>query len=115
VTPSGSDTASLLIISTTAHTLSAALPMTTIVASALTTFGLLGLVIAGCATERKRLWQTGALLGVALAMVTAVAGCNGPTRTIDPLTGTPAGAYTVTVTATSGNTTHQANVTLIVR
>jgi hypothetical protein len=115
VTPSGA-VSSALTITTTPHTLASASPVRNDLASALTGFGLLGLVIVGGSTRRKRVRQSAAMLLVVMAIVAGVAGCGGGhTKVPNPTTGTPAGTYTVTVTAASGATSHTGTITLTVQ
>jgi Bacterial Ig-like domain (group 3) len=116
LTPSGA-VSSALTITTTAHTLASASPAPSILASALTGVGLLGVVIVGGATRRKRVWQSAAMLLVVMAIVAGLAGCGGGGHTPvpNPTTGTPAGTYTVTVTAASGATSHAGTITLTVQ
>jgi hypothetical protein len=115
LTPSGA-VSSALTITTTAHTLASASPAPGVLASALTGFGLLGVVIVGGATRRKRVRQSAAMLLVVMAIVASVAGCGGGhTKVPNPNSGTPAGTYTVTVTAASGGTSHTGTITLTVQ
>jgi hypothetical protein len=119
LTPSGA-VSSALTITTTAHTVSSASRVPSVLAaSALTGFGLLGLVIVGGVPGRKRVWQSAAMLLVVIAFVAGMTGCGGnkatPTPVPNPATGTPAGTYTVTVTAASGTTSHTGTITLTVQ
>ena len=62
----------------------------------------------------RRLIPAGAL---ALLLVSAgyLSGCAGGFPELSKNTGTPAGTYTITVTATSGSDVHSTTVTLIVQ
>jgi hypothetical protein len=117
LTPGSVAVNSALSITTTAHTLASASPAPGIWASAMTGFGLLGVVIVGGATRRKRVWQFAAMMLVVMAIVAGLAGCGGGGHTPvpNPTTGTPAGTYTVTVTAASGATSHTGTITLTVQ
>jgi len=116
LTPGGVAVNSALSITTTAHTLASAFRVRSVLASALTGFGFLGLVIVGSVTGRKRVWQSAAMLLVVMAIVAGLAGCGGGhTAVPNPTTGTPAGTYTVTVTAASGTTSHTGTITLTVQ
>jgi len=66
------------------------------------------------ATTRRRRWSILALM-MLLALIVAVPACGGggPSHHQDP--GTPAGTYTVTVTATAGSLTQQGSFTLVVK
>jgi ABC-type glycerol-3-phosphate transport system substrate-binding protein len=83
-------------------------------------FGVFGLVLAGIGTKRNRRHM--AVLGIVLlvTMFTFI-GCGGGSSnsgTNPSVPGTPAGTYTVTVTAAGNGTsapTHTMNVTLIVQ
>jgi hypothetical protein len=75
--------------------------------------GLSGLVIIGGVRRRKGIWQSAILLIVVVIGLT-MAGCGGD-HVINPTTGTPAGTYTVTVNAASGNTSHSGTITLFVQ
>jgi hypothetical protein len=56
----------------------------------------------------------GMLLGGFFALILFVQGCSS-SKTTTTTTGTPAGTYTVTVNAASGNATRSAVVTLVVQ
>jgi hypothetical protein len=82
--------------------------------------GLVGLVFAMGIPRRKRMWKALSLSFGVLVIVAAMASCGGGSSTPPPPavmhgTGTPPGASTVTLTATSGSTSHTANVTLVVQ
>jgi hypothetical protein len=74
--------------------------------------GLLLAAIAVPITLRRRRTfagpRCGALLGLMLIGAMTLQGCHGGRNANPsaPVTGTPAGSYTVTITATSGSTTH---------
>jgi len=117
LTAGGSAVSSALTISTTAHTIASAFPMPGIVPGALAGVGLLGLVVVGGVTGRRRMWQSASMLLIVLAIATTMAGCGGGGRTPtpNPTTGTPAGTYSVTVTGASGSTSHAGTITLVVQ
>jgi Bacterial Ig-like domain (group 3)/FG-GAP-like repeat len=69
----------------------------------------LGLLLMGSRRRNKRWLYTQLGLGFALLLIPATIGCGGTTNN------TPAGAYQITVTATSGSTTHTATFTLTVQ
>jgi hypothetical protein len=84
---------------------------------------LLGVIARGSrahAIAPRLTWEKTAALLILLAMLSAAAGCGGGTTTTvpppppPPPTGTPAGTYTIAVTATSGNFSQSVNLTLIV-
>jgi hypothetical protein len=64
--------------------------------------------------RRVRLARSLPLATVFLALVFLAAGCGGGGGGRDGATGTPPGTYTITVKGTSGGTTHNATVTVIV-
>jgi hypothetical protein len=74
---------------------------------------LLGVGIGGKKSRRRRLIIT-AMLGVFFALVLFQAGCGSSSRT-STTTGTPAGTYNLTVTATSGTATRTQQIVLVVQ
>jgi hypothetical protein len=105
-----------LTITTTAPT--AAPPAPGLGAGLGTTAGFFGLVLVGGLAVRKRgrRWGAAFLLLTVLSLCGALISCGGggpPPITHNP--GTPPGTSTVTITATSGSTTHTAIVTLVVQ
>ena len=93
-------------------------PMNPTLWASLGGFGLFGLILAG--TGKKRSHQMAVILGmlVVMMMITFV-GCGGgsSSSTTPPVTttGTPAGNYTVTVTAAASGVSHALNVTVTVQ
>jgi hypothetical protein len=77
---------------------------------------LLALILLACAarTRRQRLAAAVPLAGLVLFLIFQTVGCNGMSSGGSNVHGTQAGTYTVTITGTSGATTHTATVTLIV-
>jgi len=71
-----------------------------------------GLLLVGIPTRRRRLAV--ALTLVTVALVASLAGCGGGSSS-PKSPGTPAGSYTVTVTGTSGSTSHTTNVSVVVK
>jgi hypothetical protein len=68
-------------------------------------------------TRRQRLAEALPLIGLLFFLILQVIGCGGGSSTPPPPpppTGTPAGTYTVTVTGTSGATTHTTTLMLTV-
>ncbi|HEY6304857.1 MAG TPA: Ig-like domain repeat protein [Candidatus Angelobacter sp.] len=112
VTTAGSTT---LTIATTAPTSTP--PATGLGAGLGTTAGFFGLVLFGGLTARKRArrWLPAFLLPTVLALCGALVSCGGGGPPVVHNPGTPPGTSTVTITATSGNTTHTATVTLVVQ
>jgi large repetitive protein len=127
ITPDAGSPLVTLTIATVSRTASApadfpggrrAMPLLCLAGIALT---LLGIVKrnSGCGTQRLAPQFLWAFLLVAVAGLIAcsgsVAGNSSPAQ-VNPVsgTGTPAGTYTITVTATSGSITHSTQVTLIV-
>jgi subtilase family serine protease len=78
------------------------------------TGGLFAAVLLGGVSPRRR-WLAVLGLFVAVAILTGVACGGGGGSTVQKSQGTPAGTYTITVTATSGSTTHTTNVSLTVQ
>jgi hypothetical protein len=80
---------------------------------------MLFLAWIGFACARRRRALAGVTLAAMLLLVAlGLASCGGGssgTTTTPPVTGTPAGTYSITVTATSGSLSHQAVVTLNVQ
>jgi YVTN family beta-propeller protein len=124
----GANTTAVLTVTTTARTSAAAAAKTTAVTrtahlglAPFVTFGLVGFVLLGGAANRKR---GAAMLGMmvavlALGTMVACGGGGGGNNNNPPppppppvTTGTPAGAYTINVTATSGSLTHTSSVTV---
>ena len=74
----------------------------------------LALLGVGLGGKRQRRWLMGLLLAGFFALIVFLQGCSS-TATITTTTGTPAGTYTVTVNAVSGNATRTTLVTLVVQ
>lgn len=74
---------------------------------------LLGAGIGGRKSRRRRVLMT-ALLGCFFALVVFQAGC-GSSSTATTTSGTPAGSYNLTVTATSGTATRTQQIVLVVQ
>ena len=109
VTPSGGPASTTMMISTTVRmTQSAAIP-----SGLLTGAGFFGLVLIGGLASRKTPKKAFFMAVSLLALAMMLISCGGHHTTIT--TGTPAGTFSVTITATSGNTTHQGTVTLTVQ
>ena len=76
----------------------------------------MGVVLAGAVAGRRRSRKSALLLFGTIALIGFLASCGGgspPPPQHNP--GTPPGTYTVTVSATSGATTHQQTITLVVQ
>jgi hypothetical protein len=104
-----------LTIATTAPT--SAPPAIGLGAGMGTTVGFLGLVLFGglAARKRARRWRPAFLMLAVLALAAAMISCGGGSTPVVHNPGTPPGTSTVTITATSGGTTHSATVTLVVQ
>jgi hypothetical protein len=74
---------------------------------------LLGVGLRGKLPLRRR-WLIGLVLGGLFALILYLPAC-GSTKTTTTTTGTPAGTYSVTVNAVSGNATRTTLVTLVVQ
>lgn len=117
VSPSGSAASTTLTISTTSRSLAASArpvrkPGAPVLATAL--FVLCGVILVG--TGKKRKWQSVTLMLCALLLVGGLIACGGSHTPQNTQTqGTPAGTFSVVVTATSGSTSHSSTVTLTVR
>ena len=117
VTPNGSAASTTLTISTAARSLAASVrpvrkPGAPVFATAL--LAIFGVILLGAGKKRK--WQSVTLMLCALALIGGLIACGGgnpppPVQT----QGTPAGTFSVVVTATSGGTSHTSTVTLTVR
>jgi hypothetical protein len=104
--------ATQLMITTTAP--SAAPPSNGLSAGLGVSAGLFGLALFGGLAAGKRRRRPAFLLLAVLSLAAGLASCGGgPSVPHNP--GTPMGTSTVTITATSGNTTHTATVTLVVQ
>jgi len=68
----------------------------------------------GAKLSRRRRWLIGLLTSVMLALILLLPACH-TTAPVTTTTGTPAGTYTVTVNAVSGNATRTTLVTLVVQ
>ncbi|MBZ5718795.1 MAG: SBBP repeat-containing protein [Acidobacteriia bacterium] len=75
---------------------------------------LLGVGI-GRKMSRKRRLLGGLVLGGFLALLMLQAGCGTSSTAAVPISGTPAGTYPITITATSGTVPHSATVQLVVK
>ena len=64
---------------------------------------------------RRRISLQSLVLLPALIFVAVLASCGGGQQSSPPSAGTPAGTYTITLTATSGKLTHNIKLTLIVQ
>jgi hypothetical protein len=125
VTPSANGASSTLTIATTATVAGATSPSSHrspiyAVWIQLQTIGLFGIMLIASKRRYKntRRAVTAAFLTTALTFMIGCAGGTGIapiTQTTTPQTGTAAGTYSVTVTATSGNLQHSLPVTLIVQ
>ncbi len=111
--PTSSPVDIALTIATTAHTSSALERPRTFYAVWLpfSGLGLIGIVMIG--RRRKNRKTVVVFIAAGLMMLLALAGCGG--SSINTATGTPAGSYPVTVTATAGTTTQSTNFTLVVQ
>ncbi|MBZ5506797.1 MAG: Ig-like domain repeat protein [Acidobacteriia bacterium] len=114
VTPNGSPASTTLTIATTVRTTASAQPLTGITLAALTSFGFLGIVFLGIPSKRRRSLRLAGTLMLILAIIMVVTSCGGD-KHVPVTTGTPAGNFTVTVTSTSGATTHSSTITLVVQ
>jgi hypothetical protein len=74
----------------------------------------LALLGVGLGGKRQRRWLMALLLSGFLGLILFLQGCSS-SKTTTTTTGTPAGTYTVTVNAVSGNATRSAVVTLVVQ
>ncbi len=117
LTPSGSTASTTLTIATTARTVAAAQPVSGTTLAAITGIGFLGIVFLGVPARRRRSLRWMGMMLLAVGMIFAVASCggSGSQQVQHNVTGTPAGIFNVTVSATSGTTTHTSVITLTVQ
>jgi hypothetical protein len=116
LTPSGSAASTTLTIATTARTVASARPVSGTTLAAITGIGFLGIVFMGSPAGRRRSLRWAGMMLLGLAIVFSVASCGGGGGTpIQTVTGTPVGTFNVTVSATSGTTTHTSVITLTVQ
>lgn len=116
VTPNGSATSTTLTISTTARTVASSRPVSTTTLAAITGFGFLGLVLLGVPSRRRRSLRGTGMLLLGIALVFGIASCGGGgSQPVQIINGTPVGTFNVTVSATSGATTHTSVITLTVQ
>lgn len=109
VTPNGGPGSTTLTISTTARMTQTA----GISPGWLSGAGLFGLVLVGGLANKRVRRKSFCMMLSLLALAVVLTSCGGGHHTIT--TGTPAGTFSITVTATSGTTTHQSTVTLTVQ
>lgn len=115
LTPSGSATSTTLTIATTSRTTASARTVNGPAMAALTGIGFLGIVFLGVPTRRRRSLRLAGMLLLAFGMVIGIASCGGGSKPPTTVSGTPPGTFSVTVTATSGTTTHSSVITLTVQ
>jgi hypothetical protein len=115
LTPSGSATSTTLSIATTARTTASAQPVSGATLATITGFGFLGIVFLGVPSRRRRSMRWAGMMLLGLVLAFGLISCGGHTTTPPTVTGTPAGSFSVTVTATSGATTHSSVITLNVQ
>ena len=114
VTPNGSPASTTLTIATTVRTTASAQPLSGVTLAALTSFGFLGIVFLGIPSRKRKGLRLARTLMLGLAIVLGVASCGGSSKP-PVVTGTPAGTFSVTISSTSGTTTHSSVITLVVQ
>ena len=77
-------------------------------------FPISGLALIGAGATRRRRWLAGAFIICTLGVMVLQAGCGSKSGNTTTTTGTPAGSYSITMNATSGNATRSTAVTLVV-
>lgn len=115
ITLSGGTAAnSTMTITTTARAIASAAPPRGGFGGRLLSLGLLavGLVVAGSSRKEQR-WQPVCLMIAVAVLAGGMVACGGSSA--PPPTGTPAGTYAITITATSGGTSHQSTISLNVQ
>ncbi len=115
VTPNTSPVSSTLTISTTARPVTSASGTNPVWYAALLPVGGLALMgMAGAGSGKK-----GRMGGMMVLLLLTLSGiqlaCGGNKATPPPNNGTPAGTYSITLTATSGNVSHATKLTLVVQ
>ncbi len=117
LTPSGSAASATLTIATTARTVASARPVSGTTLAAITGIGFLGIVFLGVPARRHRSLRWAGMMLLAIGIIFAVASCGGggSQQIQHNVTGTPAGTFNVTVSATSGTTTHTSVIALTVQ
>src|SRR5262249_26899483 len=114
LTPNGSAANTTLTIATTARTVASSRPLGGATLAAITGFGLLGIVFLGGPVRRRRSLRGAGMMLLGFALIFGIASCGG--HSSPPVqTGTPAGTFNVTVSATSGATTHTSVIALTVQ
>jgi hypothetical protein len=76
--------------------------------------GLIGMSIGGTLSRKRRIMMA-VVIGGVFALIGLQAACSSNSSTPTTVTGTPAGTYNLTLTATSGTATRTFPVTLIVQ
>jgi Big-like domain-containing protein len=115
VAPNGSAVNTMLIIATTARGVASARPLGGKTLAAFFCAGFLAIVFFGFPSRRLRHLRSAGMLVLVLALVPGLASCGGGGSRPPVVTGTPAGTFSVTVSATSGATTHSSVITLVVQ
>jgi photosystem II stability/assembly factor-like uncharacterized protein len=117
VIPNGAAASTTLTITTTAR--GAASPATNLGAGLITGGSFFALALVFGLTDKKRrlhvLCMGLVVAGLLGAMVACGGGGGNPSPTPTPISGTPAGTFNVTVSATSGSIAHSSVITLVVR
>jgi hypothetical protein len=124
ITPNSVTQTVTLTITTTAHTLDSWLPRNNWPSLLLVMLAAMAIAqpwicLRACRLQRRRLVPRVVLLFLLLAASGGLAACSGgyvapAAPQLDPTTGTPAGTYTILVTATSGGISHSTSLTLTV-
>src|SRR5262249_36921400 len=116
LTPNGNPATTTLMIATTARSVATARSLSVRTLAAFVGVGFLGIVFLGVPSRRRRNLRRAGMLFLVVGMVLTLVSCGGGGGSKPPVvTGTPAGTFSVTVSATSGTTTHSSVITLIVQ